>query len=359
MEAQTFATRQLKELAAQLSCPLPQRSETFRCAEITALPIVVEYDEAGAVRHLGLALFSKALKADRVRKPLYDFQERLFLETFLQKDEDKARRVLGQYSTLFTENRYGFLPGTYLKSLEESLFLAKEDGVEYELMKDSLTWSSAWRSGGRSFVIRFPANHDVIMGMDKNEAEQWLATQLQSFSCEAGDSLRSLEGQLGELRKSKGANYVLKGEALFTKGMNRDIYFQPLYDRNYPAETAINLFTYPDPVHTRGISLQIRQVVYGGQTITYNMPLSDFQCFMGNDFDTYVGIVKADATTLKFTVIYKSRVHNFNHLLSIDTSPESLFDRKTPLKAVMNSFIPNQNIKNLFKEYNPTGEANL
>lgn len=348
--AQNFATRQLEYIASLMNCPLPQQSGTFNCPKISSLPLIIEYDTAGIVSHLGLSLFSDSLKMHTLTKPLYDFQERLFLEVFLQGDEFQARKLLNEYKVQWTDYSQMSGASSFFNSLENSLRLASNENVEYVMTKDSLTWTSSWKDENSSFVLRFPANYDLISGMDKKEAEIVLAKQLQSFQCN-GISMPSAKGDLGELQQLNRSNYVLRGNKLFIKAMNSDVYFQVLYDRNFPEESIANLFNYPDQQRTKGLDLQIEQVTYGGDSLTYRIKLFDFQCFMGDDYEVFTGIEKCTDKIANFSVIYKSKWYNYYHLLCVKTTPGILFDKADPLQAFFYTFIPNQNIKNLYKEY--------
>ena len=347
--AQNFATRQLEYLAGLMKCPLPAYTSTFHCLEISNLPVKIEYDTAGAVCHLGFSLFSDSLKNHALTKPLYDFQERLLLEVFLQGDETKARKLLAEYKVYGIDYLMDFGVGTFFNSLESSMLFALQAN-EYVMTKDSLSWTSLWQDENRSFILHFPANFDLISGMDKKEMEIWLAKQLQNFQC-SGVSVRPVAGYLGDLQQLNRSNYLLQGNELFIKAMNSNVYFQVIYNRNFPEESIANLFNYPDIQRTQGLDLQIRQTAYGGESMSYKMKLSDFQCFTGDDFETYTGIEKCTADVAEFTVIYKSKWYNYYHLLYVQTTPQILFDKTEPLKAVFYTFIPNHNIKNLYQEY--------
>jgi hypothetical protein len=351
--AQNFATRQLVYLAKLLKCPFPAQSSVFHCPAASVLPLKVEYDATGTVSHLGLSLFADSLKKHASTKPLYDFQERLFLEVFLQGNEDKARKLLREYKVQYTDDSQLLGTGNFFNALENSLRLASSDSIRYVLTKDSLTWTSAWHDSLRGFSIRFPANFDLITGMDKKESEIWLGKELQNFQCNRVYALPVNVNQ-GDLQPLNRSNYVLKGNSYFIQTMNSNLYFQNsqiLYDRNYPEESIVNLFNSPDPQRSKGLDLQVRQTAYGGNSQTYSVKLSDFQCFMAGNYEVFTGIEKCNAATAEFSVIYKSRWYNYSHLLYIQTTPDKLFDKTEPLRAVFYTFIPNQNIQNLYREY--------
>ena len=349
LAAQNFATRQLEYLAGLMKCSLPAHSGIFHCPEAGNLPLQVEYNAVGVVCHLGFSLFSDSLKNHTLTKPLYDFQERLFLEVFLQGDENKARKLLQEYNVQWTDYSLTLGEGAFFKSLESSLLFASQ-ASEYIMTKDSLAWTSSWQGKNSSFVLRFPANFDLVSGMDKKEAEIWLAKQLQIFQCREM-FVRSVVGNLGDLQQLNRSNYVLRGNALFTQAMNENVYFQILYDPDFPEESIANLFNFPDIQRSKGLDIQIRQAAYGGESVSYKIKLFDFQCFIGNDYDVYVGIETCKADMAKFSVIYKSKWYNYSHLLYAQTAPQNLFDKTEPLSAVFYTFIPNHNIKDLYGKY--------
>jgi hypothetical protein len=352
--AQTFATRQLEYLSSLMLCSLPQQSGIFHCPEVCSLPLRVEYDKTGMVYHLGIYLFPDSLKKHSLTKPLFDFQERLFLEVFLQGSEEKARQLLGEYKVFWLDRSLVLGAGTFFSSLEESLRLASTKDIEIVMTKDSLRWTSLWNAKNSNFVLRFPANFDLINGCDKNESEQWIAKQLQSFKCESF-STSTMAANIEGFELSSKSLYVRLGQNLFIQNMNGNLYFEfrMVFDRKHPEESIANLFNNPDQQLTKDFDLQVRQVMYGAESQSYKIKLSDFQCFMGDDYNVFTGIEKCTSDAVEFSVIYKSKFYNIWHLLYVQTTPKALFTKSEALKATFYSFIPNQNIKNLYKDYIP------
>ena len=354
-EAQNFATRQLEYLCGLMNCPLPKQSDTFHCPKISALPLLVEYDTSGKVCHLGVVIFSESIK-EAVGKPVCNFQERLFLEVFLQDDEAKARKLLDEYKVKWTNRYLG--SASFFKSLEYSLAFASIEATDYVLTKDSLSWISSWSDSTRFFDVCFLSNYDLILGMDKKETETWFAEQLREFQCES-PAVSPLIIETDELEQLSSSVYVKYDRNLLIQSMNRNLYFSRnkttrsfflLFDRLFPEESIVNLFNHHGR-HAEGLALQIKQVAYGGESQSYTMKLSDFQCFMGNDYDVFVGMEKCTDEVAEFSVIYKSKLYNCWHLLFVQTTPQILFDKSEALHSTLYTFIPNHNIKNLYKEY--------
>jgi len=352
--AQNFATRQLEYLSELMNCSLPQQSGTFNCTKITHFPLLIEYDDAHNICHIGVSIFPESVKND-AGKPVCDFQERLFLELLLQKDETKARKLLEEYKVQYLEPNLGF--GSFYNSLNHFLNFAS-GANEYVLTKDSLTWLSLWHNSNQTLSLRFPSNFDLILGMDKKEAEIWIAKQLQHFHCKSSDYFPIFIDSM-ELEPLNPEVYVKRGNHLFAQNMNSNLYFSTptdsswfnlLYDRKFPVESITNLFNYPNQ-NAEGMYLQIKQVAYGGNAPSYKIKLSDFQCFMRDDNVVFCGIEKCSADVVEFSVIYQNRYYNCYHLLFIQTTPKILFDKTAALQGLFYTFIPNQNINNLYKEH--------
>jgi len=132
--------------------------------------------------------------------------------------------------------------------------------------KENISWTSSWRDSVNGFALRFPANFDMISGMDKKEAEIWLSKQLQQFQCN-GNSTPPIKENLGELKPLNTTNFLLHGNSLFTQKMNNNRYLQVIYHPDYPEESIANLFNYPDIQRTEGIDVQIKQMLYGYESL--------------------------------------------------------------------------------------------
>jgi hypothetical protein len=359
--AQTFASRQLEYLYGLMDgCKIPSSSGSFKCAKLPGtLSLRVEYDKAGAISHLGIALFSEEVRA-AVSKPVCDFQERLFLETLLQPGDAKAKALLNEYKVVIQDN--DLYKTSFLESLARMLDFAKE-ATEYVLVKDSLNWFCSWNNENRGYSFHFPANYDLISGKDKKESEEELYETLAHYRCEE-KPVNALVVNADRLSEGRNRIYIRQGEQSFIPSMNANLYLRKketgdmalVYDRNFPEETVSNLFIHPD-AKCDGLQMSVRQRMYGSQEKQYQMSLPDFFCYMKDDFEPFVGIEKCTPQELRFTVIYRSKYYNYYHLLSVQTSPETLFDKKEPLQAVFYSYIPNQNINNLYKEY--TGNRHI
>jgi hypothetical protein len=286
-------------------------------------------------------------------KPVCNFLERMFLELFLQKTETEMKKLLDEYKITLN------LPlrnNTFRNTLSYALTYTLQEASEYIITKDSLTWTCLWNSDNERFSPNFPANYDLILGLDKKEAEEQIIKQLQNFHC-SNAALIPMTIDLENLKPLNSKIYVLEGVRLFIKNMNTNLYFKKneteefdlIFDRNFPEESISNLFMHPDK-KSAGIKMQITQRIYGNLTQKYELNLSDLLCFMKDDYDIYAGIEKCTAQEVELTVIFRSKYFNCYQMLYVQASPENFFDKKGTLKTTFYTYIPNQNIKNLYKE---------
>ena len=352
-QAQNFTNRQLEYFSQLMNCAIPNSSTTFNCSQVsTQLPLIAEYNESKQLCHLGMVLFTPEVKK-LAGKPVCDFLERLFLELFLQKTEVEMKKLLDEYKIILN---FPLRNTAFRNSLEYALTHTLKEASEYIITKDSLTWTCFWKNENERFSLNFPANYDLILGLDKKEAEEQIIKQLEKFKCKNA-SLVPMTIDVESLKQLNGKIYVLPGAPLFIKNMNTNLYFikneteefNLIFDRNFPEESISNLFMHPDKKAAE-IKMKVTQRVYGNQTNLYEFDLHDFLCFWKDDYDTYVGIEKCSAQEIELTIIFKSKYFNCFQMLYVQAAPHDFFDKKNTLKATFYTYIPNQNIKNLYKE---------
>jgi hypothetical protein len=353
VNAQNFANRQLEYLHLLTNCTVPNYSATFNCPQVSAqLSLTVEYNELAQLSHLGIALFTPEMK-NLAGKPVCDFLERLFLELFLQKTDAEIRKLLEEYKIALNVSMRN---NSYRSSLEYALAYTFKEASEYVITKDSLMWTCAWRNNQERLSLTFPANYDLILGLDKKEAEEIFNRQLRQFHCK-NFALTPMTIDLESLKPLNSHIYVLPSARLFTKDMNANLYFiknemqefELIFDKNFPEESVSNLFMHLDKKSV-GIKMQVFQRVYGNQASQYELELFDFLCFWKDDYETYTGIEKCTGQEIALTVIFKSKYFNCFHMLYVQAAPEDFFEKKRAIKTTFYTYIPNHNIKNLYQD---------
>jgi len=355
LKAQQFASLQLERIFSSLGekFELPSESGIFN-PKTFSLPLRVVYDMEGIITHLGIAVFSKE-EQDAIGINLCDFQERYLLEVLLQSGNEKATAFLMQNKTAI--NTCGIAIGTQFKQqyLEEAIRRIIDGKPYYTLAHENYTWEVLWKGEMFCLGFKFPSDIQLILGMDKKEIGLFFERQLRQYQHKAFEStplILDVEN-LTTLRKDM---FILPGSTFFIREMRSDIYLQKdsisgykiVFDAKYPDESVANLFVYPNQ---RAEKLEINILHKGyDDTPVFTENLYHLLSFLNKDCETYLGIEHLSLEKLEFTVIFRNKNYTFYHLLYVETNLDAVFTGNKPLKGTLYTYIPNQNIKNLYNE---------
>lgn len=353
--AQSWISRQIEERAGQVmvECALPSSSGVFFCGHIPH-PLVIRYNSYQQVEHIGIELF-RTEDRSYFGNVICDFHERFFLELYGLTDTGIHERS-EEYGI-----RWGVKPltGSELvskKDLSRVASFIREESEGYTLVKDSLRWTSIWQKGELAVSVQYPATFSLLYGLDKKEADDWFERQMLSLQPQA--KKRQLEIRPDEFYLGKNGLWVQPGTYKYSKELNNDLYFAAdtvggyalVYDSRYPVETAANLFLQPGG-KARSVEINILHRAYGNQKKLYTVSLYDFLLSLQKEYDTYIGFEEWKKGKMRLTVIFHNTEFNSHHLLYIDVDPVVLDQGKGRIEGLLYTYIPNHNIKNLYKEY--------
>jgi len=355
-KAQDFETKKIEYIYTLLkdNCELPKESGLFRCGKFS-FPLRVEYNMENKICHLGISLFNEDYY-NHLGKSICNFHERLFLELYLLSDMD-INNYCKEHKLYLSV--IGLTGNKILakKDIEQVIDLIKEDNTKYVLVKDSLHCSSTWQNEDKKAELFFPSTFSLISGMDKKEADDLFERELKSQSSIASTP-EALFIEKQDLHNIGKGVFVKYGKTIFIKEMTSNLYFvnkegegySILHNKRYPVESISNMIIHPDKSSNR-LAINIRHKAYGSEIKKYSLSFFDFLMFLYGDYNTYVGIEKATKDELNFTIIFQNKYYNCHHLLYVKTSPNTIFDPKGQLSGTLYTYIPNHNIKNLYKEY--------
>ena len=355
IKAQKFASLQLENLFQPLSgkCELPPQSGVFS-AKTFRLPLRVTYDTEGKIIHLGIAIFTKN-EQEAIGQMLCNFQERFLLDVLLQPNDEKAREFLRTNKTQV--NTSGIVLDTQFKQeyLEEAIKRIIDGKPRYTLVLENFVWGVLWEYESLCLAFKFPSDIQLILGMDKKEIGDYFEHQLNQYQ-HAQFEPTPLIIDAADLQTLRKDMFVLPGSTFLIEEMRSDIYlikdsisgYKTVFDIKYPEESIANLFISPDG---RAENLEINILHKGyDETPAFNKNLYQLLTFLNKDFETYFGIEHLSSEKLEFTVIFRNKEYTFYHLLFVETTLDTIFTGKTPLKGTLYTYIPNQNIKNLYYE---------
>ncbi len=356
LKAQQFASQQLEHVFRPLKnkCELPAESGVFNAKDV-GLPLRVQYDQDGIVSHLGVAVFSEN-ERETIGETLCNFQERYLLDVLLQPNDERAREFLNQHKTVINICGVAVEDQFKRKNLEAAIRFILKEKSRRALVRENYIWEVTWESGAFCLNFRFPSDVQLIMGMDKKEIGLFFEHQLKGFN--AGQfEYEPIILDAEKLQQIRNNMYLLPGSTYFIKEMKSDIYlvkdsikgYTTVFDTKYPEESVADLFISPGR-QAENIQMQIHHKVYDS-TYVLDENLFHFLSFLRKDFETYVGIEHMSAEKLNFTVIFRNKDYTFHHMLFVETTLDAVFTAKKPLKGTLYTYIPNQNIKNLYKNY--------
>ena len=209
-----------------------------------------------------------------------------------------------------------------------------------------------WKNQEKPFVtIVFPAQYDLLLGMQQEEAQRQLKEAIVSAP------LRKVSLEIPKAKAPLGDNvYMVKTAYLELESFNDAIYYnkvretyQPVFDKKHLEYSAANLFH--GLIDDDGYRMYVEQSVYGLKTVNYTISLRQWLDYCSAwGLEVFFAVEEQREDGLLALVIAQSKELGFNHMLSVVIPNKFITDKKAVLKARMTSYIPIHNIKNLFKK---------
>ena len=287
-----------------------------------------------------LKLFSSEMKAvaPKPQAVVMDFMERYFSALKTQKQTT--------VQTKMADDKVFFRKG----SLSDLSHVADTMSLNISLVDKH--YEVMWQKDSLPFVtIVFPAQYDLLLGMEKDEAvnrfrdvvtaspQQAIPMAVPSNLFITTDSLYQTQGDTLEIASLT--------DALYFNKVRED--YQPVYDTTHIGYSAANLFhgLIPD----KDYRLYVVQSVYGMKTISYTLSLRQWLNYCNEwGLKVFFAVEEQREDGLLALVIAQSRELGFNHMLSVVIPDKYINDTNAVLKIRMTPYIPTHNIKNLYQE---------
>ena len=287
-----------------------------------------------------LKLFSSEMKAvaPKPQAVVMDFMERYFSALKTQKQTT--------VQTKMADDKVFFRKG----SLSDLSHVADTMSLNISLVDKH--YEVMWQKDSLPFVtIVFPAQYDLLLGMEKDEAvnrfrdvvtaspQQAIPMAVPSNLFITTDSLYQTQGDTLEIASLT--------DALYFNKVRED--YQPVYDTTHIGYSAANLFhgLIPD----KDYRLYVVQSVYGMKTISYTLSLRQWLNYCNEwGLKVFFAVEEQREDGLLALVIAQSKELGFNHMLSVVIPDKFIADTNAVMKVRMTPYIPIHNIKNLFQE---------
>lgn len=320
-------------------------------AEIDKMAIIIRKNASKKILHIGFKLFPNKT-IDKYPSPAYNFIEYYLLNLYLLKEDSIILRQMNEdkVQILFgNKTRKQHLR----KQLAEAVSaLNRSSSFTIDMTGNNYTMAYA-DDENKVFKIHFPANHQLLSGMNKKESEQFFYTSLTSFPgapcIEDTVDARTLE-KIGE------NCYLQKGETYQIEAMNTNRYYT-LQNGNYlqladtlqAGRSVQNLFTMQADSR---IEANVTLRLYGQKKIDFSIPLHKLLEFCrANGCKVFAGIESAGASSIKGTAILLNQAQGYSHTMSFEVDPRILNRPEAyKIKTDLYTFAPVHNIESIFFE---------
>ena len=209
----------------------------------------------------------------------------------------------------------------------------------------------SWMKTDEPFLtIVFPAQYDLILGVEKNVALK----QFKDFILAAPH--RTKETSVPALEEMGDSLFKYQNDTLGLASLTDAIYYNkvredylPVFDSKYLEYSAANLFH--GLITNRDYRMYVEQSVYGMTSIAYSILLSQWLDYCAEwGIKVFFAIEEVREDGVLALVIAQSKELGCHHLLSVVIPNKFVTDQDAVLKVKMTPFIPVHNVKNLYQQ---------
>jgi hypothetical protein len=358
MAQANFVSQNLSDIYSKL--PLECKNKLTRNGEVIlcslgqeTIPVKIQHNTSGEVVHLGIALFNFE---DNLVYPsaLLALIERFSLWLFITNDLAKINKsnTENKISLRINHKSIQSIDNTNISTIKE-FFSNKNPKTDVQF--NSKFFLVTISHNQNNLEILFPANYELVSGLDKSEYGLQIQQRLISMVSQSPTS--KIIKKQEELIESINRLYVDKKPEYF-KNISGDTYFScqnlnmctPVRDKNNIFESMQNNFLLP--ISSDQIKIQITQKLYGNKQLDYVISLRNFIEFFLVDHNLYFGFESNDKEKIIGTLIISHQKLNYINLLHVTFKSSEFFSEKgTIVKGKFYTNIPNDNIKNIFGEF--------
>ncbi len=319
-----FRTSELQRLATAVKLDVTKMHEGYNHVMSKDINLTVHMQNS-VIDHIGLLLFNDDLR--RIdRSSIFDFLERYFLQMKFPPAVKSADKMI-------CDDDFHFERG----SMQTVDGLLSTDNFSYQY--DNRRYRACWtRNGNEILSVSFPVEYQLISGENKIEAESHILDDI--LRTKAVTAQEPADRQRNE-------TYIKKGYSNRLYYIGRNL----VSSSRYPAETAANMML---STQAKGdFRLNIKQLSYGFKKSMANIGLKQWISFCQNNHcRLYFGIERVDNKgNVSAVVLAVNTAENYNHVLTVNIPATVIGAPDGTIDACFYPYIPTQNVKNLFGEY--------
>lgn len=285
----------------------------------------------------GLRLFSPEMRdaADYPHQVVMDFLERYFGKELPALKETTLEHKMADDKVYFRKGN--------IQELHQVT-----DTMPFSISLHDKYYEVKWEP---TVSVVFPAQYDLLLGMQKNEALEKLKDAI--FAAPERTSAKSIPT---ELQLLDDGIWQSKTRYFELESLNNACYYGKVGENYLPVfasdcleYSAANLFQ--GLIADADYRMYVEQSVYGMKTINYTLSLRqwlNYCALLG--MKVYFAVEEQREDGLLAIVIAQSRELGFNHLLSVVVPDKFVADKNAVLKVRLSPYIPTHNVKDLYQK---------
>lgn len=263
----------------------------------------------------------------------------------------------GMIQTRLSDDKVFFRKGT-IRDLS-----AVNDTMPFSMSLVDRHYEVSWSRNGAPFVaIAFPAQYDLLFGMNQEQAQKSLKDSIvyngQPSTFHFQPSTFNLINVDGEIWSTKPESFELESlnNATYYYMMNPDpsavdgdTLCIPVFDDKHMSYSAANLFH--GLIADMDYRMHVEQSVYGMQTVSYTLMLSQWLNYCAYwDMEVFFAVEEEREDGMLCLIIARNSEFSFNHLLSVVVPDKFITDPNAVLKARITPYIPTHNVRNIYQQ---------
>ena len=294
----------------------------------------------------GLKLFNPEMKeaAPKAQAVVMDFLERYF--------SDLSNVQQTSIETKMADDKVYFRKG------KPSDLYQVCDTMPFSINLHDRYYEVHWMKADGPFVtIVFPAQYDLLLGAQKDEATMKFRDAILAASAGAGP-VPALSGHMSahNVEKLNDSIYQSKSDTLGLATLSDATYYynvreeyHPIFDNDHLDYSAANLFHGLKP--DADYRMFVEQSVYGMKTVNYTITLSQWLNYCAEwGLKVFFAVEEEREDGILALVIAQSRELGYHHLLSVVVPDKFVNDQNAVLKVRMTPYIPTHNVKDLYQK---------
>lgn len=291
-----------------------------------SVPVLIRTDPAGIVSHIGYHIADAGQPGDKFHEYALLFAGRMFLQMLVSDHNGELLSLYDSKGVSITVDGVRLLPGQDVDRKYLCGWLA--DCGRVSSGRSGQYGELELSSPGHQVRIEYSPSYELMYGMDKYEADVYIAYRLSNYKSCPDTSASCLSEQEVKLRQTGDSIWVrgsgsymiaeINDSVTVTNGPDSSV--QVVFTPEMPSESFKNaVLNAVDEDFVFAVSHDIYL-----ETMSYTTASKDFFTFFA-DCDLYYGNISGDNGVMTGMLILKDRYSDCAHVAIVSASEEELF----------------------------------